>query len=189
MRTSAPAPGTLRKALAALLLAILAAATARIPFPLSGIPVALENGFVILAGLLLGPGWGLASVGIYLLAGLLGLPVLPGGAAGFQCLLGASGGFLLGFLPAVVVTGLISGRGRNRWTWDVLAVVCGCAVIYVPGVMWLKLISRLPWRAALSVGVRPFLAADALKVVLTVAVSAAWRPFMSPRRPSTAQVK
>ncbi len=189
MKTPAPEPGTLRKALAALLLAILAAAATRIVFPLSGIPVALENGFVILAGLVLGPGWGLASVGIYLLAGLLGLPVLPGGTAGFHCLLGASGGYLLGFLPAVVVTGLISRQGRHRWKWDVLAAVGGCAVIYVPGVVWLKLISRLPWQAALSVGVWSFLAADALKVVLAVAVSAAWRPLMSPRRPSTPRIE
>ena len=168
-------PNILHKAMAALLLAVLAAAAARIPFALAGIPVALENGFVLLAGLLLGPWWGLASVGVYLLAGFLGLPVLPGGTGGIRWLLGASGGYLLGFVPAVVVTGSISRWQQRHWTRDVLAAVCGCAVIYVPGVVWLKLISRLPWGAAVSVGLLPFLAADAVKIAAAVSVSAGLR--------------
>ncbi len=189
MQTSRHATGIPRKALTAVLLAVLAGAAARIPFALAGIPVALHNGFVVLAGLVLGPWWGLACVGLYLLAGVLGLPVLPGGAAGIRCLLGASGGYLLGFLPAVVVTGLISQGRRRRWTRDVAAGVCGCAMIYLPGVVWLKLISRLPWQAALSVGVRPFLAADTLKIAAAVAVAAALRPLVSPRHSSASRVK
>jgi biotin transport system substrate-specific component len=175
----------LRMPTCAILLAALAGAGAQITFPLATIPVALQNLFVMLAGLLLGPWWGLVSVGIYLLGGLLGLPVLPGGAGGVRCFLGASGGYLLGFLPAVLIIGLISARRRHHWMRDVLAVVCGGLAIYVPGVVWLKLISRMQWSAAVSVGMLPFLAADALKTAVAVAAAGTLRRMTrhSPSQP------
>jgi biotin transport system substrate-specific component len=85
----------------------------------------------------------------------------------------------------VLIIGLISARRRHHWMRDVLAVVCGGLAIYVPGVVWLKLISRMQWSAAVSVGMLPFLAADALKTAVAVAAAGTLRRMTrhSPSQP------
>ena len=79
-----------------------------IPIPISPVPIVLQNLFVLLAGLLLGGRWGLASVGIYLLAGAVGLPVFTGGKGGVAHFFGPTGGYLVGFAASVFVAGLIA---------------------------------------------------------------------------------
>ena len=172
-------PDTLRMMVYASLMAALTGAGAVIAIPLGPVPVVLQNVFIMMAGLLLGARWGLASVGIYLLAGALGLPVFAGGSGGIGRFLGPTGGYLLGFVPAVLIIGLISGNHRHHWLRDVLAVVCGCLVVYVPGVTWLKLITRMQWSTALTVGMLPFLAGDALKAAAAVAAARVLRPRLA----------
>ncbi|MDQ1330177.1 MAG: biotin transport system substrate-specific component, partial [Thermodesulfobacteriota bacterium] len=87
------------------LLAALTAVGAYIAIPVGPVPIVLQSLFILLAGLLLGSTWGVAGVGIYLLAGAFGLPVFAGGAGGIGRFLGPTGGYLLGFLPAVYIIG------------------------------------------------------------------------------------
>jgi len=173
---------TLRMTVYASLMAALTAAGALIALPIGPIPVVLQNLFVMLTGLLLGPRWGLASVGIYLLAGAAGLPVFAGGSAGIGRFLGPTGGYLLGFLPAVLIIGLISGNRQHHWIWDVLAVICGSLAVYALGVTWLKLITRMNWTTAVAVGMLPFLAGDALKAAAAIVVARALRSRVVHRR-------
>ena len=79
----------LRMTVYASLMAALTAAGAYLSIPIGPVPIVLQNLFVFLSGLLLGCRWGLASVGVYLLAGALGLPVFAGGAGGLARLVGA----------------------------------------------------------------------------------------------------
>ncbi|MCP4718315.1 MAG: biotin transporter BioY, partial [Desulfobacteraceae bacterium] len=72
-----------------------------IAIPIGPVPIVLQNMFVLLAGIILGPVWGLACVGIYLLIGLAGLPVFAGGTSGIGKLFGPTGGYLIAYLPAV----------------------------------------------------------------------------------------
>jgi biotin transport system substrate-specific component len=99
---------SLRMTVYASLMAALVAAGAYLAIPIGPVPIVLQNLFVFLSGLLLGPRWGAASIGVYLLAGSLGLPVFAGGVGGIGRFVGPTGGYLLGFLPAVYVIGWIS---------------------------------------------------------------------------------
>ena len=149
-----------------------------VPIPIGPIPLVLQNLFVFLAGLLLGSRWGLASVGIYLLVGAIGLPVFVGGTGGLAHFLGPTGGYLFGFAAAAFVIGYLAERLRDYVVGDVVAVVAGVLMVFLFGVPWLKLVTRMSWEKALLVGMLPFLPGDAVKAVAAVLLARAIRPMM-----------
>lgn len=132
--------------------------------PIGPVPIVLQNMFVLLAGLILGPSWGLVCVLVYLAAGLAGLPVFAGGTAGIGKLFGPTGGYLLGYLPAVWVTGIVSEKMRHTRKGDITALILGCLIVYGTGVPWLKVAFAMDWSKAFAAGMVPFLPGDALKV-------------------------
>ena len=107
--------------------------------------------------------------------GAVGLPVFSGGGGGLGHLAGPTGGYLIGYLPAVVLIGWI---GRGVMLFDVLALLIGTCVIYACGVFWLVAVRGNPPAAALSMGVLPFLPGDALKVAAALSISRLARPLM-----------
>ncbi|MDR1949307.1 MAG: biotin transporter BioY [Spirochaetaceae bacterium] len=161
--------GTVMTALFAALTA--AGAFIAVPLPFSPVPLVLQNLFALLSGLILGPLLGGAAVGLYLVAGALGAPVFAGASGGFAHFLGPTGGFLAGYLLAAITAGLIAGRaGSPRWR-IIPAVLAGFLVVYVPGVIWLKLVIDKPWPAALAAGFFPFLAGDLVKGAAAVIIA------------------
>jgi len=169
----------LRLTVYASLFAALIAVGAYLSIPIGPVPIVLANMFVLLAGLLLGGAWGLAGVGVYLLAGALGLPVFAGGAGGLGRLIGPTGGYLIGYLPAVWVVGIISEKTGRRPLFDVAAMICGAALIYLCGVTWLKILTGMTLSKTLMVGLYPFLPGDALKIAAAVPIARALRPIMT----------
>ena len=143
------------------------AAHVRIPLPFSPVPLTAQTAAVLLAGATLGAAGGAASQILYMLLGLLGLPVF---AAGGAALLGPTAGYIIGFIPAAAVVGLATRRGFRLATL-LPAMVVATAIIYTLGVAGLMTISGLSLRAALLGGVVPFLAGDSLKVAAVVGVS------------------
>ena len=137
--------------------------------PLGPVPIVLANFFVILAGVVLGAKWAAASVGLYLLIGAFGLPVFAGGG-GLAYLSGPTGGFLLGYLPAAVVAGVISRRGKDHPVKDAAGLIAGALVIYAIGVPWLKNSLDMSWTKSLAVGMIPFLIGDGIKIAVAFAV-------------------
>ena len=168
----------LRMLVFASLMAALMTAGAYISIPVGPVPIVLQNMFVFLAGLLLGSRWGLASVGVYLLAGACGLPVFAGGMGGIGRIVGPTGGYLIGYLPAVFIVGYISEKGKNRIAWDVVGMLAGTIVLYACGVTWLKTLTGMPWPKTLAVGMLPFLIGDVLKIVAAAAIAKAIRPII-----------
>lgn len=173
------AAGGLRPLVYASLFAALMAVGAYLFIPIGPVPIVLQNMFVFLAGLLLGSRWGLASVAVYLLAGLCGLPVFAGGTGGIGRFLGPTGGFLAGYLPAVFLIGAIADRRPPRMLWDVAAMVLGSAVLYACGVLWLKIVTGMTLANAAAAGMLPFLAGDALKIAAAALIARAVRPIMA----------
>jgi len=101
------------------LIALGAASTAvgafiAIPLPFSPVPIVLQNFFILLIALVLGPRMGTASVALYLLVGALGLPVFAGGKGGFAHFFGPTGGYLAGFLLSAWITGVLSAGGHRQ---------------------------------------------------------------------------
>lgn len=160
------------------LMAALIAVGAFIAIPLGPVPIVLQNLFVMLAGLLLGSRWGLASVGVYLLAGLCGLPVFSGGGAGFGHIFGPTGGYLIGYLPAVFIIGLASDKSKAMFV-HFAALLIGAAFVYLCGVSWLKIVTGMSIGKALAVGMFPFLVGDAVKIIATLFIARALLPVIS----------
>ena len=160
------------------LMAALIAIGSYLSIPIGPVPIVLQNLFVLLAGLLLGSRWGAAAVGVFLLAGACGLPVFAGGAGGIGRFAGPTGGYLIGFLIATFVVGLLTERAKPRLILDVAAMVAGTLVIYAFGVPWLKVVTGMSLSKALMVGMVPFLVGDALKIAAAVLIARALRPVI-----------
>jgi biotin transport system substrate-specific component len=160
------------------LMAALTAAAAQVSIPIGPVPIVLQNMFVLLTGLLLGSRWGLASVAVYLLAGVCGLPVFALGSGGIGRIFGPTGGYLLGYLPVVFVVGWLVQKFGRRIVTDIIAMICGSILLYSCGVTWLKILTGLSWTESLAVGVVPFLLGDALKIAAAAAIARALRPVL-----------
>jgi biotin transport system substrate-specific component len=168
----------LRMMVYASLFAALTAVGAFLAIPIGPVPIVLQNMFVFLAGLLLGGRWGLASVGVYLLAGACGLPVFAGGLGGISRFIGPTGGYLIGYLPAVFLIGTMSQKANPQIISDVLAMICGTLVLYACGVSWLKIATGMSAAKALALGMYPFLIGDALKIAAAAVIARALRPVL-----------
>ncbi|MCK5097482.1 MAG: biotin transporter BioY [Desulfobacteraceae bacterium] len=156
----------------------LIAAGAFLAIPIGPVPIVLQNMFVLLAGIILGPRWGLASVGIYLLIGACGLPVFANGKAGIGIIFGPTGGYLLGYLPAVFITGLISKKWDQKIIAIVFAMVAGSIIVYAAGVPWLKVVTGMAWSKAFALGMYPFIIGDILKIIAATFIAKAIRPYI-----------
>jgi biotin transport system substrate-specific component len=164
-------PNSLRMTVYSALFAALTAVGAYMALPIGPVPVVMQNLFVFLAGLILGGRWGMASVGIYLLAGAVGMPVFAGGTGGIGRFFGPTGGYLIGYLPAVFLIGWIAQKTGPRPFGDILAMLCGTIVLYTCGLVWLKVLTGLAWPKAVAAGMLPFLLGDALKIAVAVPVA------------------
>lgn len=141
-----------------------------IPFPL--VPITLQTLFLNLAAALLGGRLGALSQVIYILLGVIGLPVFAGGKAGIGVLIGPTGGYLIGFVVASYVIGrLIEMKERAGFIWMACSMVFGLVVIYLLGVAQLLIVAKLTLKKAIAVGVLPFLIGDALKIILATLIA------------------
>lgn len=168
----------LRMIVYASLMAALTAAGAYLAIPIGPVPIVMQNLFVFLAGLLLGSRWGFVSVSVYFLVGACGIPIFSIGRGGIGHILGPTGGYLLGYLPAVYVIGLISEKSGWRPVYDVMAMICGSIIIYVFGITWLKMLTGMTLSKTLAAGMYPFLLGDAIKIAVAVPIAKAIRPVI-----------
>jgi biotin transport system substrate-specific component len=149
--------------------AVAAASQVSIPLPFTPVPVTLQPMLVILAGMMLGPSAGAASMVLYLAAGAAGLPVFtPHGAPGVLRFIGPTGGYLIAYPAAAWVAGALARRASSlsgRW----LAGVAGIAVIYLGGVAQLAVLNDSVERA-IQMGVTPFAALDLVKAWIAAAI-------------------
>jgi len=141
------------------------------------VPITLQTLWVYLAGVVLGPLWAGVAFTLYLLAGLIGLPVFAGGNAGLGVVLGPTGGFLIGFPLAAMTVGAVAHGLDGLAAPDaipvprlVLALVAGTAVVYAAGAVGYALVQAVGLVAAVSAVVVPFLPVAGLKVAATVAI-------------------
>ncbi len=156
-----------------LLIALSAQLSLHIPF--SPVPITGQTFAILMLALLFGRQRATLTVLAYLGEGMTGFPVFAGGMAGIQTFFGPTGGYLLGFVAAAFVVGMLAEHGWDRRTvTTVLAMVLGNAVIYAFGVAWLAVMVGA--KQALMVGVAPFLVGDALKIMLAAMLApAGWK--------------
>lgn len=149
--------------------ALAAASQVAIPIPGTPVPMTLQPLVVVLAGLWLGPVAGAASMVLYLVAGMLGLPVFqPFGAPGIARLLGPTGGYLLAYPIAAALVGKLAHDHQSYWS-RFRAAAWGMAVIYLGGLAQLAVYSG-SLGSAVWLGIAPFVLADLVKAAVAAAV-------------------
>jgi biotin transport system substrate-specific component len=144
--------------------------------PGSPVPVTGQTLGVVVAGAALGARRGAASQLLYLVLGLM-LPVYADGAQGWHVVWGATGGYLVGFVLAAFVIGLLAERGADRRPLTAtLAFALGQLVIFAIGVPWLKVAADMTWGDAVHYGFTVFIVGGLVKAALGgVATPIAWR--------------
>jgi len=135
-----------------------------IEIPLGPVPFIMSDFVVLLSGLALGPWRACLSIGIYLMLGALGLPVFADGG-GILYFWGNTGGFLVGFLLAAAVVGMISHHGQHRFYKDALATICGQITFFAFGMAWFKVSANVSWMYTVENILMVFLVPIAIKFV------------------------
>ncbi len=163
--------------------AAIVALSAQIYIPTQPVPFTGQTLGVLVVGGALGFRRGVAALLLYLLVGLVGLPVFAEGDAGRDVLLGVTGGYLIGFVAAAAIVGRLAELGWDRRLGAALVtMLLGTIAIYAIGVPWLKISTGMTWSEAVSVGLTPFLLWDTAKLLIAAAVfPAAW--WLIGRRP------
>jgi biotin transport system substrate-specific component len=154
-----------------------------IVLPYTPVPITGQTFGVLLVGGALGSRRGVASVGLYVLIGLVGVPFFAEHKSGIATILGPTGGYIVGFILAGWIVGRLAELGWDRRLVGALgAMAIGNLAIYLVGVPWLMAVTNLSFAQAIQEGVVPFLVGDVIKLLLAgAAFPAAW--WLVGRRP------
>ncbi|MEM6973021.1 MAG: biotin transporter BioY [Pseudomonadota bacterium] len=162
-----------RLAIVALGIAAIAIA-AKIRVPFWPVPMTMQTFVILSLGAACGPRLALGTILGYLTIGALGFDVFTSSSAdnnGIAYMLGGTGGYLLGYVLAVVALGLLAERGWDRSPWSLLgAMLIGQVLIFAPGLLWLGHLyaETKGWAWTVEVGLTPFLLGEVLKMALAM---------------------
>ena len=140
-----------------------------LPWKDGGIPITGQSLAVLVVGFVLGRNRGLLVIAIYLITGLVGLPVFANGTSGIDILMGGSGGFLYGFLVGGYVCGALQENGfEDSFAECLTAMTIGTALILACGIAQLTYLYGLD--KALEYGFWPFWQGAIVKIILGAAI-------------------
>ena len=141
------------------------------------VPITGQTFAVLVTGALLGSRLGTLAVFAYLVAGVAGAPVFADWSRYYTAFAGATGGYLLGFLPAAFIVGWFAERGLDKSGWFILVMLAANAIIYVPGLIWLDRwldIMNFPVDT-FEAGLWPFVPGDLAKLIAaSLVLPAGW---------------
>jgi len=152
--------------------ALAAAAQVSVPIPFTPVPFSLQPLVVALAGLMLGPVAGAASMALYLAAGAAGLPIfspIPGLPQGIARFMGPTGGYLIAYPIAAWVAGTVAGK-QSTYFRRFIAACAGILMIFVGGIAQLTVINQ-SFSRAIELGITPFVPLDAVKALIAAAIA------------------
>jgi len=146
--------------------------SAKVNIPFYPVPMTMQTFAVLVIGMAFGPSLAIGTVGLYLMQGALGLPVFSGTperGIGWAYMVGPTGGYLLGFLVASGLVGVLAQRGYDRsFAMTLASMTLGMLVVYIFGFVWLA--GLIGVEKAWTFGVQPFLVADVFKILLAALV-------------------
>ena len=152
------------------LFASLTAVMSQISIPIQPVPINLATLSVFIAGAVLGAKLGALSQAVYVLLGLVGLPVFAGFNGGAHVIVGPTGGYLVGYIAAAWMIGILSKQFGRSVLSLALSMAAGLVFCYLLGTVWFILITKTTLWASLTLCVFPFLIGDAAKMVAGIAV-------------------
>lgn len=136
----------------------------------AAIPFTMQVFAVFLTVCTLGTKCGLAAVFVYILVGCMGLPVFSGFTGGIGVLFSPVGGFIIGFLPAALVCGLLSKNAKRFWH-SALSMAAGLLVCYIIGGAYFAVISGADAKSVIISCIIPYIIPDTVKILLAAALS------------------
>lgn len=161
-----------------------------IPVPVSPVPLTLATFVIYLAAVMLGAKQSAVCVLVYLLLGMVGLPVFSGFSGGIGILLGPTGGYLMGYVPCAWIVGMLTiamhrGKcfGARQFVKNAFAMVIGTLVCYVFGTVWFLIVMDGSYTVtqALLVCVVPYLVFDFVKILAAAAVAKPMKRILQTR--------
>lgn len=157
---------------------LFAALFPHIELPMELVPITGQTFAVLLIGALFGSRRGAATMIVYIIEGAAGLPFFAGGAFGIRVLTGATAGYLLGFIVAAYVIGLLAERGLERSVrTSIVPFLIGTLIIYLFGVTWLSIVLG-SLSQGIQFGLLPFLIGDAIKLAAAaLLLPGAWQLY------------
>ena len=157
--------------------------TAQVVIPRDPVPWTGQTFGVLMVGGALGARRGFAAVALYVLLGLVGQPFFAAGKGGSAVILGATGGYLVGFMVAGAVVGRLAGLGWDRRLGGALGMMLvGSFAIYAIGLPWLATVAHFSPQDTIAKGLTPFIAWDAVKLAVAAGIfPTAW--WLIGRRP------
>lgn len=156
------------KAMLAIVGTAVLAVSAKVQIPFWPVPMTMQTFVVLVLGMAYGARLGAVTVGLYLIEGAAGLPVFATGS-GLAYISGPTGGYLIGFLFASYVIGVLANLGWDRSMTKTLgAMLAGTAIIFILGIAWLS--TFIGFEKAVAAGMTPFVLSEGLKISLAVIV-------------------
>ena len=158
------------------LMAALISVSAPLSIPIGNVPISLATLTIMLSGALFGRKIGALSTILYILLGIIGIPVFAGYSSGIGVILGMTGGYVVGYIPLAYLSGLFAELGKNKTGIKQLFIqftgmILGTLVLYIIGTIYFEYIMQLPLWSALMACVIPFLPGDLVKMILVVILS------------------
>lgn len=141
---------------------------APLSLPIGPVPISLTTLVLYFSVYLIGTKQAFISCLIYLLLGMVGLPVFSGFSGGAAKLAGPTGGYLLGYLLMILIAGFFITRANGKKWIDLMGMILGTEALYTLGTVWLSVQSGIGLKAALFAGVIPFIPGDAVKILLAL---------------------
>jgi len=148
-----------------------------IPNPLSGVPMSLQTLWLMILALCFPIRESVSAVLLYLLLGLVGIPVFANGQAGLSVLFGPTGGFLIGFPFMVMIIGNLR-KVLVGYPGYLVTSLIGSFVVYLFGIPWLVWVLDIDLSSAIQIGAFPFILGDIMKSVLATGISMRLQPFI-----------
>jgi biotin transport system substrate-specific component len=153
------------------LIALFAALTcvlAPLSLPIGPVPISLATLVIYLAVCVLGAWKGTTSTLVYILLGLVGLPVFSGFSGGAGKLFGPTGGYIIGYIPLAIISGIFLEKFATKWYMCLVGMILGTIACYALGTAWLAHAAHYSFKAALWAGVIPFIPGDLVKIVIAL---------------------
>jgi len=138
--------------------------------PIGPVPVSLTNLVLYFTVFIIGTQYAFVSYVIYLLLGLVGLPVFSNFSGGLAKLAGPTGGYLIGFLFMILICGIVMEKTNYNIIFTILGDVLATAVAYAFGTAWFVFLAKCTLGYALTVCVVPFIGFDFIKIVVAVII-------------------
>lgn len=153
------------------LLAAVLCIMAPLSLPIGPVPVSLTNLALYFFVIIVGTRRTSIAFIIYCLLGMAGLPVFSGFSGGLGKLVGPTGGYIIGFLPMVIVMGLYIEKHRRNYVMNIIVMEASTWIPYLLGTAWLAFSAGMTFSEALAAGVIPFIVEDLIKMVLAALVA------------------